>query len=218
MSTPLVPVSATIIRMSEKPTSVRPPQVSELLRAWTGGDQQVLGQIIDLAYPELHRIAQRCLGNERSGHTIQATALVNEAYLRLVNIQRINWQDRTHFFAVAARIMRRILVDYARARGYEKRGGAAERVNFTEALVISDDAGPDVVELDEALQALERVDARKAQVVEMRYFSGLTAEEIASILNISPKRVHRDWAFAKTWLTREMMRGRCRVPGSGFSE
>jgi RNA polymerase sigma factor (TIGR02999 family) len=187
-----------------------------LLRAWSVGDQQVLGQIIDLAYPELHRIAQRCLRNERSGHSIQATALVNEAYLRLVNIQRINWQDRTHFFAVAARIMRRILVDIARAHRYAKRGGAAERVNFTEALVISSDAGPDVEELDEALQALERVDARKAQVVEMRYFSGLTAEEIASVLNISPRLVHRDWAFAKTWLTREMTRGRCRVRGPDF--
>lgn len=178
--------------------------MSELLRAWSGGNQDAVAQIIELAWPELHKIAQRCLGNERPGHTIQATALVNEAYLKLVDIHRIEWQDRAHFFAVGARLMRRILVDYARARGYAKRGGAVKRVDFTESLVVSPELEPDLERLDDALQVLEKLDPRKAQVVEMRYFGGLTAEETASVLNISPQSVHRDWHLAKTWLLREM--------------
>ena len=160
--------------------------------------------IIEAAYPELHKIAQRCLFNERPGHTIQATALVNEAYLKLVDIERIEWQDRAHFFAVGARLMRRILVDYARRRGYAKRGGQARRVDFTESLMVSRDLEPDVERLDDALQALEKLDPRKAQVVELRYFGGLTAEETAMALGISPQSVHRDWSLAKTWLIREM--------------
>jgi RNA polymerase sigma factor (TIGR02999 family) len=178
--------------------------MSELLHAWSEGDPDVLARIMEATYPELHKIAQCCLNNERPGHTIQATALVNEAYLKLVDIHRIDWQDRAHFFAVGARIMRRILVDYARARGYAKRGGAARRVDFAEALVVSPDLHPDLEQLDEALHALEKLDRRKAQVVEMKYFGGLTAEEIASVLNISPQSVHRDWGLAKAWLVREM--------------
>jgi RNA polymerase sigma factor (TIGR02999 family) len=178
--------------------------MSELLQAWGGGDRDALARIIELAYPELHQIALRCLNHERAGHTIQATALVNEAYLKLIDIRRIEWQDRAHFFAVGARIMRRILVDYARARGYAKRGGAARRVDFTESLKVSPEMGPDVEQLDEALQALEKFDQRKAQVVEMKYFGGLTAEEIASVLHISVQTVHRDWGLAKVWLVREM--------------
>ena len=184
--------------------SVPSPQMSELLRAWSGGNQDAVAQIIELAWPELHKIAQRCLANERPGHSIQATALVNEAYLKLVDIHRMQWQDRAHFFAVGARLMRRILVDHARARGYAKRGGQARRVDFTESLVISAGTEPELERLDDALQALEKLDPRKAQVVEMRYFGGLTAEETASVLNISVQSVHRDWGLAKTWLLREM--------------
>jgi RNA polymerase sigma-70 factor (ECF subfamily) len=186
--------------------SVPSSQMMDLLRAWSEGNQDAAAQIIELAWPELHKIAQRCLGNERLGHTIQATALVNEAYLKLVDIRRVEWKDRAHFFAVGARVMRRILVDYARARRYAKRGGEAKRVDFTESLRVSPELEPDVERLDDALQALEKLDPRKAQVVEMRYFGGLTAEETASVLNISPQSVHRDWGFAKTWLLREMTR------------
>jgi RNA polymerase sigma-70 factor (ECF subfamily) len=182
-------------------------RMSELLQAWTGGNREALEQIVELAYPELHKIARRCLNNERPGHTIQATALVNEAYLKLVDVRRMEWQDRAHFFAVGARIMRRILVDYARARGYAKRGGAAQRVDFTESLNVSPQTDLDVELLDEALQALEKFDSRKAQVVEMRYFGGLTADETAAVLNISPQSVHRDWSLAKAWLLREMTEG-----------
>ena len=178
--------------------------MADLLRAWSEGDQSVVPQIIELAWPELHRIAQHCLNNERPGHTIQATALVNEAYLKLLDIHSISWQDRAHFFAVGARLMRRILVDYARTRGYAKRGGGARRVDFTESLNVSQDTEPDIERLDDALKALEKVDPRKAQVVEMRYFGGLTAEETASVLNVTPKTVQRDWNLAKTWLLREM--------------
>jgi RNA polymerase sigma factor (TIGR02999 family) len=161
---------------------------------------------MDAAYPELHRIAQRCLNNERPGHTIQATALVNEAYLKLLDIEQIEWHDRAHFFAMGARIMRRILVDYARAKGYAKRGGAAQRVELTETIVVAPDLSPDLQRLDDALKALEKQDARKAQVVEMRYFGGLTAEESAAVLGISTQSVHRDWSLAKAWLAREMAR------------
>lgn len=180
--------------------------MNDLLRAWSEGNQDAVAQIIELAWPELHKIAQRCLVNERPGHTIQPTALVNEAYLKLVDLRRVQWQDRAHFFAVGARLMRRILVDYARARGYAKRGGPAKRVDFTESLRVSPDQGPDLEPLEDALQALEKLAPRQAQIVEMRYFGGLTAEETASVLNISPQSVHRDWGFAKTWLLREMTR------------
>lgn len=157
-----------------------------------------------MVYPELRRIAQRCLINERGGHTLQATALVNEAYLRFVGIQKIEWEDRAHFFAVAARLMRRILVDYARSRGYAKRGGGGQRVDFNEALVVSAEVDPALVRMDDALNQLAVFDSRKAQVVEMRYFGGLSAEDIAAVLGVSIQTVHRDWSLAKSWLAREM--------------
>ena len=181
-------------------------ELSDLLRGWRGGDQEALARIVDVAYPELHKIAQGCLKNERPGHTLTATALVNEVYLRLIDNHQINWQDRSHFFAISARLMRRILVDYARARGSKKRGGKAERVDFTESLMVANDAVPEVVRLDDALQALEKFDLRKARVVEMRYFAGLTANEIAAVLGVSPKTVNLDWSLAKAWLVREMNR------------
>jgi RNA polymerase sigma factor (TIGR02999 family) len=180
------------------------PEVTGLLRAWSAGDEGALARIVEVVYPELRDIARRCLGRERPDHTIQATALVHEAYLRLVDIRQMTWQDRAHFLAVGARVMRRILVDYARARDCAKREGTARRAEFNDALLLSAEPDPMVVRLDEALQKLAGFDSRKAQVVEMRYFGGLTAEEIAAVLHMSPQSVHRDWSLAKSWLVREM--------------
>ena len=179
-------------------------EITGLLRAWSGGDDGALAEVLELVYPELRDIARRCLSGERPDHTIQATALVHEAYLRLVDIRRIRWQDRAHFFAVGARVMRRVLVDYARARDCAKREGAVRRAAFDDALLFSAAPDPMVLRLDEALEKLAGFDARKAQVVEMRYFGGLTADEIAVVLRISPQSVHRDWSLAKSWLVREM--------------
>lgn len=184
-----------------------PVDLTELLRGWRTGDPNALARVVELSYPELRRIARQCLRRERRGHTIQATALVHEAYLRLIDIRQMTWQDRAHFFAIAARLMRRILVDYARARRFAKRGGENARVDLMESLVVAPQSSPSVVRLDEALQALEKFDPRKAQVVEMRYFGGLTAEEIAAVLKISRQSVNRDWSLAKAWLSREMSRG-----------
>jgi RNA polymerase sigma factor (TIGR02999 family) len=175
-------------------------QITELLRAWSAGNQTAVGQIVELAYPELHRIARRHLHHERPEHTIQATALVNEAYLRLVNIRRVQWKDRAHFLAVGARIMRRILVDYARTRP------RPARVDLTEDLAITPGLNLDLVLLDRALETLAGFDPRKAQVVEMRFFGGLTAEESAAVLGISAQSIHRDWSLAKSWLVHEMRR------------
>ena len=186
--------------MVQQPSS----EVTELLRAWSGGDEDALGRIVNLVYPELRDIARRCLSRERPNHTIQATALVHEAYLRLVDVKHIQWQDRAHFLAVGARVMRRILVDYARARDCAKREGVAHRTTLNDALLLSSEPDPMVVRLHEALQRLSQFDSRKAQVVEMRYFGGLTAEEIAVVLRLSPQSVNRDWSLAKAWLVREM--------------
>jgi RNA polymerase sigma factor (TIGR02999 family) len=146
------------------------------------------------------------MGQERAGHTLQATALVNEAYLRLIEVKHVQWQNRAHFFAMSARVMRRILVDFARARGQEKRGGGARKVTLNEALVVSPESGRDLVALDEALRALEVVHPRKSQVVEMRFFGGLSIDETAEALHVSPDTVKRDWRFAKLWLLRELSR------------
>jgi RNA polymerase sigma factor (TIGR02999 family) len=181
-------------------------EITELLEALRAGDQNAYSRIIEKVYPELRKIAQRCMGGEHPGHTIQATALVHEAYLRLIDITRISWQDRAHFFAVSARIMRRILVEYARARNSAKRGGGFRRVDFKETLVVSSELGPQLLRIDEALNELAQFDSRKAQVVEMRYFGGLTTTEIASVLAISPQSVNRDWSLAKAWLARTMSR------------
>lgn len=174
------------------------PQITELLRAWSAGNQTAFGQIVELAYPELHRLARWHLQHERPEHTIQTTALVNEAYLRLVNIRRVQWKDRAHFLAVGASIMRRILVDYARTRP------RPPRVDFTEDLAIAPGLNLDLVRLDRALEKLAGFDTRKAQVVEMRFFGGLTAEESAAVLGISVQSIHRDWSLAKSWLVHEM--------------
>ncbi len=181
-------------------------EVTGLLRAWSAGDDEALAKIVDLVYSELRDIARRCLSGERPNHTMQATALVHEAYLRLVDIRQIQWQDRAHFFAVGARVMRRVLVDYARARDCAKREGRLHRAAFDDALILAVKPDPMLIRLDEALEQLAEFDSRKSQVVEMRYFGGLTAEEIAAVLRVSPQSVHRDWSLAKSWLVREMNR------------
>lgn len=181
------------------------PEITSLLRAWSGGDASALERIVVLVHPELRKIARRCLALERPGHTLQATALVNEAYLRLIDIHAVEWRDRAHFFAVGARIMRHILVDYARARRFAKRGGAAIRVDFNEALVVSAEADPAVIRMDDALNQLAAFDPRKARIVEMRYFGGMTTEEIAAVLGVSIPTVNRDWGLARSWLAREML-------------
>ncbi len=182
------------------------PDVTALLLAWREGDEAALGRIIPVVQDELRQIARRCLRNERAGHTLQATALVNEAYVRLVDARRVNWQNRTHFLAMSARLMRRVLVDYARTKGAEKRGGELVKVSLAQALGRADDIGRDVVALNDALEALEKVDARKGRVVELRYFAGLTVEETAAVLEVSPQTVAREWTFAKAWLRRELKR------------
>ena len=181
-------------------------QVTALLRAWSAGDQDAQRALVELVHEELHRLARRYMAAERSGHTLQPTALVNEAYLRLVDVQQVQWQGRGHFFAVAARVMRRILVDSARARLYQKRGGGAAVVSFDEATFPASTSDPDLVALDDALTALAQVDERKSSVVELRFFTGLSLSETAEALGVSPDTVTRDWKMAKVWLLREVKR------------
>ena len=168
------------------------------------GDEAARERLIPLVHQELHQIARRCMAGERVGHSLQATALVNEAYVRLVDGKVVAWQDRAHFLAVSARVMRRILVDHARARHAHKRGGDGARVTFDEALVVTDEPRQDFVALDDALEALAKFDERKSRVVELRFFGGLSVEETASVLNVSPDTVMRDWRVAKAWLQGEM--------------
>ena len=181
--------------------------MTELLRLWGKGDEGALEQLIPLVHRELHQIARRCMAGERVGHSLQATALVNEAYVRLVDGTDVAWHDRAHFLNVAARMMRRILVDHARARHAQKRGGPGENVTFDEGLVVTDEPRHDFVALDDALQALATFDERKSRVIELRFFGGLSVEETASVLKVSPDTVMRDWRLAKAWLQREMRRG-----------
>lgn len=175
-----------------------------LLLAWNRGDPDALDALLPLVYAELRRLAGRYVKNERNAHTLQATALVNEAYLRLIEVQQVQWQNRAHFFAMAARLMRRILVDAARARHYQKRGGGAPVLSLDDALLIPTEPGNDLVALDDALTALAAVDARKSQVVELRFFGGLSIDETAEALHISRDTVKRDWKMAKLWLLREL--------------
>jgi len=180
------------------------PTPTALLLAWGRGEQAAFDQLVALVHDELRRIARRHMRHERPGHSLQATALVNEAYLRLIDIKHVQWQNRAHFFAMSARMMRRILVDSARARGNGKRGGDVVKVSFDEAIVVSEEPGQDLVALDEALRALETVHPRKAQVVELRFFGGLSLEETAEALHVSVDTVKRDFRFAKLWLLREL--------------
>ncbi len=181
-----------------------PHEITQLLRAWRGGDQEALEKLTPLVYAELHRAAHRYMAAERPGHTLQTTALVNEVYLRLVNLREITYQDRTHFLAVCARLMRRVLVDFARSRGRVKRGGDSPPAALEEALVVSREPGAELVALDEALSSLETVDRRKSQVVELRFFGGMSVEETAETLKVSTETVKRDWRLARMWLLREM--------------
>jgi RNA polymerase sigma factor (TIGR02999 family) len=183
-------------------------ELTELLLGWSGGDPSALEAIVNQTYSELRRIARRCLNAEQPGHSVHATVLVHEAYLQLVEAPQVQWQNRAHFFAIVAKVMRRILIDHARARGSAKRGGQIRRVNLDEALVVAGELDPAILHLDEALKRLEIFDVRKARVVEMRYFGGLTAGEISSVLGISTQSVNRDWSLAKAWLAREMTRAR----------
>jgi RNA polymerase sigma factor (TIGR02999 family) len=178
--------------------------VTRLLARWKDGDESALQELVPIVHAELRRLAQRKMAGEAPGHTLQPTALVNEAYLRLVNLTQMQWQNRAHFFAMAARLMRRILVDFARSRGYQKRGGDAKQVSFTEALDVAAGQPTDVVALNDALEALARVDERKSQVVELRFFGGLSVEETAEVLNVSRETVKRDWKFSKMWLLRHL--------------
>ena len=177
-----------------------------LLRAWRGGDETALNALMPLVHDELRRIARRCLHGERANHSVQATELVNEAYLRLVDVQHVDWQNRTHFLAMSARLMRRVLVDLARSRGADKRGGGAVRVTFDDAAIGGIAPEADVIRLDDALQALAALDDRKSRVVELRFFGGLTVDETALVLHVSSKTVLRDWEFARAWLQRELAR------------
>jgi len=179
-------------------------EVSELLRAWTDGDQSVIEKLTPIVYAELHRLAQRYMRGERAGHSLQATALVNEAYMRLVDYKGMQWQNRAHFFAVSAQLMRRILVEHARRRNL-KRGGGLQHVSLEETAMLGREKSNDLVALDDALNTLAQIDSRKAQVVEMRFFGGLSVEETAEVLKVSAITVMRDWNTAKGWLYRELM-------------
>ncbi len=179
-------------------------EVTQLLLAWSEGDQGALEQLMPLVYAELRRLAKRYMRNERAGHTLQTTALIHEAYLRLIDTRQVRWQNRAHFFAISARLMRQILVDFARERGYKKRGGGARRVPLDEARVIGQGRDEALVAVDEALSALAGIDARKSQVVELRFFGGLSVEETAEALKVSPETVRRDWRLARSWLLRTL--------------
>jgi len=181
-----------------------PPTMTQLLSAWSDGDKVALEQLMPLVYQELHRLAARHLASERAGHTLQPTALVNEAYLRLIDQKRVRWQTKAHFLAIAAHMMRRILVDYARARRYAKRGGGAPVVTLDEAAALSVERASDLIAVDDVLNRLSELDPRKGRVVELRFFGGLSVEETAEVLQISPNTVLRDWRTAKAWLHREL--------------
>jgi RNA polymerase sigma factor (TIGR02999 family) len=179
-------------------------EVTQLLKAWTAGDEQALEKLTPLVYKELHRVARRCMAGQRPGHPLQTTELVNEAYLRLVNCGQMKWQHRAHFFAMSAQLMRRILIDIARSRGYQKRGAGVLPISLDEAPSVCEQQDRNLVALDDALKELAAVDQRKSKVVELRYFGGLSIKETAEVLSVSVETVVRDWRLAKIWLLREL--------------
>ena len=181
-----------------------PNDISQLLGEWSGGDRKALDDLMPLVYEELRRLAHRHMARERGPRTMQTTALVNEVYLRLINERGMKWQNRTHFFAVAAQLMRFILVDYARGHARAKRGGAAQQVTLDEAMMVAQDNADQMLALDEALTKLVSFDPRKSRIAEMRFFAGLTVEETAEVLSVSPETVHRDWRLARAWLRNEL--------------
>ena len=185
-------------------TQPRPHDITQLLAKWSDGNQSALDELYPLVYDELHRLARRYMSRERRGHTLQTTALINEAYVRLVDQKNVHWANRSHFFAISAQIMRRILIDHARRHAYAKRGGGAQQVSLEEVAAITPDPGRELVRLDEALKSLAEMDPRRSQVVEMRYFGGLNNEEIAGVLKISENTVTRDWNMARAWLYQQL--------------
>jgi RNA polymerase sigma-70 factor, ECF subfamily len=194
-----------LARQREALMNTPPPQeITQLLLAWSEGDQEALAQLTPLVYRELHRLAQRYMSHERGGHTLQTTALVNEAYVRLIDARQVRWQNRAHFFGVAAQVMRHILVDLARSHQYLKRGGNAEQVSIEEALEVATARAPDLLALDDALKTLATLDLRQSQVVELKFFGGLNYDEIAEVLKVSEGTVRRDWRLARSWLFREL--------------
>jgi|ERR1700722_3884689 RNA polymerase sigma factor (TIGR02999 family) len=185
---------------------MEPPaiQITQLLQSWSQGDEAAIDKLMPLVYDELHSMARRYMSDEKPGHTLQATALVNEAYLRLLSASGADWQNRTHFFAVSAQVMRRILVDWARTRHAAKRGNDVPALELDEALAVPLKTGADLVAVDDALKALTLLDSRKGQIVELRFFGGLSVKETAEVLKVSEETVHRDWRLAKSWLRREL--------------
>jgi len=179
-------------------------EVTQLLKAWGAGDEQALEKLTPLVYEQLHRVAQRYMAGQRPDHTLQTTALVNEVYLRLVDCEQVRWHDRAHFFAVSAQLMRRILVDFARSRGYQKRGAGIAHMSLDEAPSVCSEPDPNLLALDEALKALGAIDERKSRVVELRFFGGLSVEETAEVLGVSTDTVLREWRLARAWLLREL--------------
>ena len=179
-------------------------EITQLLAEWSDGNQSALDELYPLVYDELHRLARRYMSRERKGHTLQTTALINEAYVRLVDQRNVHWANRSHFFAISAQIMRRILIDHARRHAYAKRGGGAQQVSLDEAAAITSGIGSELLRLDEALKSLAAIDPRRSHVVELRYFGGLSNEEIAGVLNISENTVTRDWNMARAWLYRQL--------------
>jgi RNA polymerase sigma factor (TIGR02999 family) len=188
-------------------TKPAPEEMSQLLRDWSNGDQAALNKLMPVVYRELHRLAHHYMRNERAGHTLQTTALVNEAYMRLADYKRMRWQNRAHFFAVAAQVMRRILVENARSRNYAKRGGGVQTVELDETAVVSASRAAEVIAVEEALTELESWDARKGRIVELRFFGGLTIDETATVMKISPTTVQREWRSAKAWLYKAIREG-----------
>jgi RNA polymerase sigma factor (TIGR02999 family) len=189
--------------MDSSPTPT-PESLTQLLLAWSEGDQAALGRLLPLVHAELSRLASHYMRSEAPGHTLQTTALVNEAYLRLIDARQVRWQNRAHFFAVSARLIRHILVDFARQRGCRKRGGAARHVSLDEAPALGQERDEELTALDEALRALAEIDERKGRVVELRFFGGLSVEETAEVLQVSAETVRRDWRLAKAWLRRHL--------------
>lgn len=181
-----------------------PQEITQLLRAWSDGDQTALERLAPLVYAQLHRLAKGYMRGERPGHVLQSTALINEAWLRLIDSKDIEWHNRAHFFGAAAQMMRHILVDFARERGAARRGGSAQPVALEEAVLVSADRGAEILALDEALDTLAEFDARKSQIVEMRFFGGLSVEETGEVLKVSPRTVKREWNLARAWLYREL--------------
>lgn len=192
-------------------------QITQMLVDWGNGDEAALEKLTPLVYDELHRLARRYMGRERPGHTLQTSALVNEAYLRLIDWKNIPWQNRAHFFGVSAQVMRRVLVDFARSRNYAKRGGAARNVALDEAMVVSREKSADLVALDDALDSLARLNERQSRVVELRFFGGLELEEVAEVLKVSLGTVRRDWSLARAWLHRELSKNQDVLSEKGTS-